>query len=229
MKKITISIVLLFTAIFFVACSDDSSDSTPDSAGDYWPTSVGNNWVYTKDGTDASAKITGVQEIKGTKYYEFHQLPIFRTGIFNDGTILFIKKNKGDYYIKADEINKTYEGVTTKITGYEFPFFKDYLDVNQTWGGTYTFIETRSSSDPLVMETEVTYTGEILEKGVSLTVNGIVFNDVIKFRFSQIIDNKYDAWPTWDFTTDYWIAKGVGIIKFSTYGNNGEYKSHVIK
>lgn len=121
MKKITISFVLLFTAIFFVACSDDSSDSTPDSTGDYWPTSVGNNWVYTKDGTDASATITGVKEINGTKYYAFNQLPIFR--IFNDYTPLFIKKNKGDYYIKADEINKTYEGVTIKITGYEFPFF----------------------------------------------------------------------------------------------------------
>lgn len=49
--------------------------------------------------------------------------------------------------------NKTYEDVTIKITEYEFPLFKDYLDVNETWRGTYIFIETetRNSSNPLRM------------------------------------------------------------------------------
>jgi hypothetical protein len=229
MKKFIVPFVLFLTAISFTACNDSSDeDVAQDSKGDYWPTSIDNNWVYDQDGAETSIKIIGSEVVNGTKYYKFNQLDIFGRAV-EDHPPFRIKKNKGDYYINVGEINITAQGVTTKITGYEFLLFKDYLNINETWEGNYTYTISSNAANPFFALTEVTYTGKILEKGISLTVNGTVFNDVIRFRFTQIIDGKSDAWPTWDYSTDYWIAKDVGIIRFSNDGAISEHKSHVIK
>jgi hypothetical protein len=230
-KKNTASFLFfLLMAISFAGCSNDSNDNdNQNSTADYWPTSVDNNWVYTQNGVSNSITITGIEEVNGSKYYKFDQLQIFGRAV-DYRQPFSIKKNKGDYYIKVGERNTTTDGVTYKITGYEFLFFKDYLNVNQTWTGTYNYIQSDNAiSYPLFARAEVTYTGEILEKGISLTVNGTVFKDVIKFRFTQIEDGIDDVWPTWDNSTDYWIAKNVGIIKFSYEGNSSEHKSHIVK
>ncbi len=249
-KNNTASFLLtLFMAISLTGCSNDDSTSNENQnltdnqnlidnkkqnlTGDYWPTSVDNAWVYTQGTKEISTKIAETEDINGYKYYKFNQLNIFGRAtntILSNNPPVSIKKNKGDYYIKVDEMNTTVGGVTYKSTGYEFLFFKDYLDVNQTWTGTYNYIESNNAiSYPLYARTEGTYTGEILEKGISLTVNGTVFKDVIKFRFTQILDGKDDAWPIWDYSSDYWIAKDVGIIKFSNDGIISEHKSHIIK
>jgi len=230
MKKFITSFLLLLTAISFTSCNNDSSDddNAQDSTGDYWPTSVDNNWVYTQDGVENSIKITEGDERNGAKYYKFNQLDIFGRAV-EDHPPFSIKKDKGDYYINVGEKNFTVEGVTTKITGYEFLLFKDYLGVNETWKGTYNYTKSFSTSNPNVFVTEAAYAGKILEKGISLTVNGKVFNDVIKFRFEQILDGKNDAWPTWDYSTDYWIAKDVGIIKFESVGDVSELTSYRLK
>lgn len=229
MKKFIVPIIFLSTVISFTSCSNDSSNNVAqNSTGDYWPTSVDNNWIYGQDATETSIKIIGTQEVNGDKYYEFNQLNIFGRAV-EDLPTFRIKKNKGDYYINVGEINITANGVTTKITGYEFLLFKDYLGINETWEGNYSYTKSSNAANPLFALTEGTYKGKILEKGISLTVNGTVFNDVIRFRFTQIIDGKNDAWPTWDYSTDYWIAKDVGIIRFSNDGKISELKSHVIK
>lgn len=228
-KNIASFLLSLLMAISFAGCSNDSTgNKNQNSTGDYWPTSVDNNWVYTQGTSEISIKIIGTEDVNGSKYYGFNQLQIFGRAV-NYSQPLSIKKNKGDYYIKASERNTTTNGVPYKITGYEFLFFKDYLDVNQTWTGTYNYTTSSNLFSKGFARTEVTYTGEIIEKGISLTVNGTVFKDVIKFRFTQILDGKDDAWPTWDNSTDYWIAKDVGIIKFSYEGNISEHKSHLIK
>jgi len=229
MKKFIVTFVLLLTAISFTACNNDSDDDDNQSTGDYWPTSVDNNWIYTRDGVESSIKITGVNDRNGAKYYKFNQLDIFGRGV-EENSALSIKKNKGDYYINVEEMNLTAESVSVKITGYDFLFFKDYLDVNETWEGTYTYT-TSNNANSQVYVTNATFKGKILEKGISLTVKGKVFNDVIKFRFEQILDNN-DAWPDWDYSTDFWIAKDVGIIKFEGVegvGGVSELATYTIK
>lgn len=229
MKNFIVSFVLLLTAISFTACNDSSEDDdAQDSTGDYWPTSIDNNWVYDQDGAETSITIIGDEVVNGAKHYEFNQLNIFGRAV-EDHPPFRIKKNKGDYYINVGEINITVQAVTTKITGYEFLLFKDYLNINETWEGNYTYTISSNAANPFFALTEVTYKGKILEKGISLTVNGKVFNDVIKFRFEQILDGKNDAWPTWEYSTDYWIAKDVGIIKFENDGDVSELKSYSLK
>lgn len=230
MKKISVSFLLaIFVAISIVGCSSESDDeqNAQDSTGDYWPTAVDNNWVYTQDGDEALIKITEIDDIDGGKYYKFNELEIFGDAV--DGQASgWIKKNKGDYYIKIGEVNTTIDGVTAKITGYEFLLFKDYLYVNDTWEGYYTFTQNVSIPDFPVLTAKINYSGKILEKGISLTVKGKVYNDVIKFRFSQSLKGN-DAWPSWDYSTDYWIAKNVGIIKYENEEVTSELKSYVIK
>jgi hypothetical protein len=229
MKNFTTSfLIFLFIAITFIGCSTESDDEkdTQNSTNDYWPTSVDNNWVYTQGSVENSVKITEVDERNGAKYYSFNQLDIFGDAV-EEQPVFSIKKNKGDYYINVGEINITSVG-TAKITGYEFILFKDYLGVNETWEGTYTYTKSYSALGSQVFVANATFKGKILEKGISLTVKGKVFNDVIKFRFEQIIDNN-DAWPDWDYSTDFWIAKNVGIIKFENVEGVSEITSYLIK
>jgi hypothetical protein len=230
MKKFTTSFLLsLLIAFSFAACSDDSSDNgavAGNSTADYWPTSVDNNWVYIQDGEETSMKIIGIDEISGAKYYKFNQMEGFGSSVAGQASI-WVKKNKGDYYIKIGDIDIDVNGLKGKVTGYEFIILKDYLEVNQTWNGNYTHTASYNVADFPSIVTTVNYTGKILEKGSSLTVNGTTFKDVIKFSFTQ--SASVSGLANSVIITNYWVAKNVGIIKIDTAGSISELKSSVIK
>jgi hypothetical protein len=230
MKNFTTSFLLSLLIVFsFTACSSDSSNEEPaaqNSVGDYWPTTVDNNWIFTQDGEDTTMKIIGIDEMDGAKYYKFNQMAGATTSI-DAQTSVWIKKNKGDYYIKMGEINIDFNGITGKITGYEFIILKDYLEINQTWSGKYTHSASYNVPDFPTVVTTVNYTGKILEKGSSLTVNGTTFKDVIKFSFTQ--NASVSGLANSVTITNYWIAKNVGVIKLETNGSVTELKSYLIK
>jgi hypothetical protein len=228
MKKITTSFLLmLLVAFFFTACSSDSSNDDSDvQNSSYWPTAVDNNWVFFQDGDEITMKIIGTDQIDGAKYYKFDQM-IGATSSIGTQASVWIKKSNGDYYIKMGEINIDYSGYKGKMTGYEFIFFKDYLKVNETWSGTYTSSTSYNIPDFPAIVTTVNYTGKILERGSTLTVNGINYKDVIKFSFAQSAFISGQAAS--ESITNYWIAKDIGVIKMDTNGSITELKSCVIK
>jgi hypothetical protein len=230
MKKITTSILLsLFIAFSFTACSSDSSNdetSAQNSNGDYWPTALDNNWVFTQNGKETNMKIIGIDETNGAKYYKFNQMAGTDASLGTQASA-WIKKNNGDYYIKMGEINIDYNGYTGKMTGYEFIILKDYLDINQTWSGTYTNTTTYNIPNFPGIVTNVNYTGKILEKESALTVNGKTFKEVIKFSFT--LNASISGQASSKTITNYWIAKNVGVIKMETNGAVSELKSYVIK
>lgn len=230
MKKFTTSfLVSLLIAFSFTACSSDSSndDSAPqNSTDDYWPTAVDNNWVFSQNGEQTTMKIIGIDEMNGAKYYKFNQMAGATASLDGQASV-WIKKNKGDYYIKMGEINIDLSGITGKITGYEFIILKDYLEVNQTWSGNYTHTTSYNVADFPSIATTVNYTGKILEKGSSLTVNGTTFKDVIKFSFTQ--SASVSGLANSVTITNYWVAKNVGVIKMETNGFVSELKSYLVK
>ena len=63
MKNFTISFLLPLLIVFsFIACSNDSSNDdsvAENSTGDYWPTAVDNNWVFTQNGEETTMRIIG--------------------------------------------------------------------------------------------------------------------------------------------------------------------------
>lgn len=230
MKNFTTSFLLpLLMAFSFVACTNDSSNddsAAENSTGDYWPTTVDNNWVFTQNGEETTMKIIGTDEMAGAKYYKFNQM-FGATASLDAQTSVWIKKNKGDYYIKIGEINIDYGTFTGKMTGYEFIILKDYLEVNQTWSGNFTNTTSYNVADFPSIVTTVNYTGKILEKGSVLVVSGTTYKDVIKFSFTQKASISGQA--SSETVTNYWIAKNVGVIKIETNGAVSELKSYVIK
>ena len=57
------------------------------------------------------------------------------------------------------------------------------------------------------------YTGTIVEKGATVTVNGASYTNVIKLRISQ--STTFPGLPTPTVVdSDYWFAKDVGVIKY---------------
>lgn len=228
MRKLNKCFVILFvmTGFMLTSCSnDDSGESAGESTGDYWPSKVGNQWVFSQDGAESTVKIQSSSNKDGNTYYKFNQL--FGSTDEISGTAgTSLKKVKGDYYVVIDEVNYSSEGITGKSTGYEFILFKDYLDVNQTWKGSYSLETSFNIPSFPSLKMNANYTGTILEKGISLKVKEVTYSNVIKFKL-HIEANAQGQSSSSD--TFYWIAKDVGIVKLESSGTTSELVSYSLK
>ncbi|MXO07422.1 hypothetical protein [Flavobacterium sp. HBTb2-11-1] len=226
MRKLNKCFAILFvmTGLMFNSCSSDSEESAGESTGDYWPSKVGNQWVFDQDGSESTVKIESSSNKDGNTYYKFNQL----LGGNEDVSAIAgasLKKVKGDYYISIDELTYNTEGITGKMTGYEFIIFKDYLEVNQTWEGSYSQETTFNIPNFPAIKMNVKYTGTILEKG-SIKVKEVTYNNVVKFKFHIEASTQGQ---TSSSDTYYWIAKDVGIVKLESSGATSELVSYSLK
>lgn len=232
MKKLkSFALLALFVSTsLLTSCSSDSGDNgeTPESSqGDYWPAAVGNQWVLNQGGTETTMKIIGTEKIGESTYYKFDKFFATPTsGVDIGGTATAsLKKTGGDYIIRLSDINLTVNGLSAKISGYDFVFFKDYLDVNKTWTGSYT--QETTYSGIAAIKTTTKYTGTITERGATATVKSVTYKDVIKFKFK--LETSMQGQSAGTTEVEYWIAKGVGIIKFSYTGASSELTSYKLK
>jgi hypothetical protein len=237
--KLIVGLFLIFTAFTFTSCDNEPIDSSIElnnggnngggnngggnnggggtSTGDYWPAALNNQWVFKLDGVQQPPmKIISINSISGSTYYTFDTL--FGQGSM--GTVgsatTRMKKNSGDYYLKIEDLNLNLgNNLTATMTGFEYVILKDYLAVGQTWNGVYT--QTTNYSDPQIPDiTQTTnYTGTIVEKDATVTINGASYTNVIKLRISQ--STTFPGLPTPTVAdSDYWFAKDVGPIKAVT-------------
>ncbi|KAF2336811.1 TapB family protein [Flavobacterium ginsenosidimutans] len=227
MRKLNKCFTILFvmTGFMLTSCSSDSGETAGESTGDYWPSKVGNQWIFDQDGSESTIKILSSSNKDGNTYYKFNQL--FGGNDEISGTAgASLKKVKGDYYVSIDEVTYDAEGITGKMTGYEFIFFKDYLEVNQTWTGSYSQETTFNIANFPAIKMTVNYTGTILEKGTSIKVKEVTYDNVVKFKFH--LDASMQG-QTSSSDSYYWIAKDVGIVKFETSGSTSELVSYSVK
>ncbi|MCP2024875.1 hypothetical protein L1276_000015 [Flavobacterium sp. HSC-32F16] len=225
MKKLkSLALVTLFVSTsLFTSCSSDSGsdDQTPEaSQGDYWPAAVGNQWVLNQSGAETSMKIISSEKVGADTYFKFDKLFISSSDVVAGSASASIKKVQGDYFIKLDEINISANGFAGKISGYEFVFFKDYLDVNKTWTGSY--VQETTYTGIATIKSTTKYTGTIVEKGATATIKNVTYKDVIKFKLK--LETSIEGQSAGSTEAEYWIAKGVGIIKF---GFNNAYSELV--
>ncbi|MBO9584529.1 MAG: hypothetical protein J7574_10265 [Flavobacterium sp.] len=228
MRKLNKCFAILFvmTGFMLTSCSNDSSDEgVGESTGDYWPSKVGNQWVFNQDGSESTVKIQSSSDKDGNTYYKFNQLFGATDGVSATAGAS-LKKVKGDYYIVMDELNYSSEGITGKMTGYEFILFKDYLDVNQTWTGSYSQETVFNIPNFPALKMNVNYTGTILEKGTSIKVKEVTYNNVIKFKLHLEASTQGQSSSS---DTFYWIAKDVGIVKLESSGTTSELVSYSLK
>ena len=226
MKKLktTFFVTLCMSLFLLNSCQSDSDDSGETSTGDYWPTAVGNQWVLDQDGSEVSMKIISSEN----DYYKFDNFSGMGGGL-DVSAAVYLKKTKGDYYIKIDDLTFNYgDGITGKMTGYEFIFFKDYLDVNQTWTGSFTQSTSFSISGFPEIKQKTNYTGTILEKSSTVTVNGTTYNDVIRFKVHQVATIEGQSQST-SADAEYWVAKDIGVVKFTSGDVVSVLKSYVVK
>lgn len=218
---------LFVSASLFTSCSSDSEneEQNPEtSQNDYWPTAVGNQWVLNQGGNETTMKILSAQNVNGETYFKFDKF-ITASSEVSGSASASIKKVQGDYYIKMDDINISANGFTGKISGYEFIFFKDYLDVNKTWTGSYTQVTTYTGIPSIT--TNVEYTGTIIEKGATATVRNVTYKDVVKFTLT--LETSMEGQSAGSTDAEYWVAKGVGVIKFSFNDTSSELVSYKLK
>lgn len=223
MKIKFINILAVLTTLFFASCSVESIDpalakqinndtnSNPNAVvADYWPSVVNNNWTYTQNGVDQTPmKIISTEVLSGKTYYTFNNL-FGQSASTSANITLKLRKNQGEYYIKALDFPFTSGGFSGQASGFEYLLFKDNVNINETW--TTNFTQTFTFNNPSIPSTTsaTVIDGTMLEKNTSIVVNGVTFNDVIKFKVIQKVTLQTQVTTT---TSYYWYAKGVGCVK----------------
>lgn len=195
------------------------------SEGDYWPFALNNEWVFDSTGEEVSPmKIIGTETIDGVEYYKMNYAFTDSGNEDLTGTTdIYLRKEGGTYYQRVVTYVPNENGMSINVTPYEFVMLKDYLDEGETWTHTVSFVTTYEMLDmpdfPIEIPditTTITMDGTIMEKGISLTVNGTTYNDVIKQKIVQTVSMEL---PGTTETTETsiisytYFAKDIGPIK----------------
>ncbi|MFD2890455.1 hypothetical protein ACFS5J_00290 [Flavobacterium chuncheonense] len=236
MKKINIiNTLFVFLAVFSLAsCNVEPIDplaatqtGIPSaSTGDYWPLAVGNLWSFSQNGSISDMEVTSTATINGEVYFNFDSLMgQSMAGNSVTGVASRAKKVGGDYYIKVEDFTFNAGGLSGTQTGFEYITLKDYLNVNETWDGSYQ--QVSSFSDPTFpsVTLNTTYIGKIVEKGTTLAVSGVTYTDVIHVEFTQTTTGTGQNVVT---VTNFWFAKDVGPIKSTTSSQGATYESLLV-
>ena len=225
-----IKVLLLFVIVSLYSCSYQAADENIISKDkgvpqdDYWPTTIGNEWVINQDGIQSSMKIISSKIIDGETYYKFNQ--IVGQGVVPGATAenQWLKKVNGDYIIKIQNISVNFSGNKVLLSDFQHVLFKDYLEVDQTWNDSYDQTILYPGLDPI--KTTVYIRGTIVEKGATITVNGIVYNDVIKFRMHQ---EALILGSVASIDLEFWFAKKIGFVKMSSLNSTTQLVSYTLK
>ena len=70
----------------------------------------------------------------------------------------------------------------------------------------------------------VKYAGTILEKVTTATVKNVTYKDVIKFSIK--LETSVEDQNAGSTNAEYWISKGVGVIKFTFNDSSSELVSY---
>lgn len=185
--------IIAASLLLFVKCKKD--DATPATAtANYSPLTVGSNWTYnyTENSTTDVYKLTATGQdtlVNGRNY---------KVLTSTDGTNRYLSKIDSNYYRFAS---------FGAIGSFEELYLKDNRDVNSTWTNSVSINYSGAS-----LPANLTYT--VKEKGITHTVNGTVYKDVIHVRLDievalPIVGNSNIGGG------DFYYAKDVGLIENS--------------
>jgi hypothetical protein len=210
MKFLNLSLLALICALAFTSCQKEvDGDLGPQTGGSgdsskidsskmsYYSTTVGSWWKF-KD--TASGIITTNRLVNRTKTMN----GILYTALTADGfpDTAWVAAPRPDYYMYAKG-----QGLNT---GASFEILFHFL--NDTASVGYTWQYTAGSGNGLTALIQTT----IMERNITMTVAGKTYNNVMH---TQLVWT-YDMFGTLidAMSYDYFIAKGVGIIKVRSHG-----------
>ncbi|SEA61169.1 hypothetical protein [Bizionia paragorgiae] len=216
---------------------DGSGPPGGPSTGDYWPMAVNNVWTYDYT-VDSEVQDPYEMEIDANVNYQgnsvFRYLQFMPTTTATDGAefegvdlTTYSRKNGGDYIMTIGDLQADYLGgmFTLNQNGYSIIVLKDYEEVGATWVSTAQTTTSFTALDPTLPElpeviTNLEYNFEIAEKGVSVEVNGVTYNDVIKVE--MLLNSYSPEFPSQVITaeSELYYALDVGIIKSVSITND---------
>ncbi|TYC18164.1 hypothetical protein ES677_01940 [Bizionia gelidisalsuginis] len=216
---------------------DGSGPPGGESTGDYWPMAVNNVWNYDYT-VDDEAQDDYVMEIDANVDYQgnsvFRYLQFMPSGTATDGTEFdgldistYSRKNGGDYIMTIGDLQADYlDGMFTLTqNGYSVIMLKDYLNAGATWTSSAQTVTSYTSQDPSLptipdVVINLDYDFEILEKGISLDLNGVTYNDVIKV--GSTLSSFSPDFPAQVISaeSEYFFALDIGLIKTVSYTND---------
>lgn len=211
MKK-PILILITIAAVYFSGCKKSSNDPAPGNSDSYLPVTSGTTWTYI-DATSGSSetstiKMTGsTATFNGKTYYSMTQVSA------SQGT-------KNGYYYAA---NNSYalRAYTPAAGGLvlEIQMGNDKEAVGYSWTTTPT-------DDGEIEGVPARTVNTIKEKGISKTVNGKKYNDVIHTQVSLQYDfGGYEEYALYDI----YLAKGIGMIETDTSIPGGYLETQTLK
>ena len=208
MKKLLL-LSLSAMVLGFSACSDDE-DTNPDPTGPtlYMNIKPNSTWNYRQ--TDSTSAGTTTNNFVMTSTSQ-------DTSINSRAYHVFNRSDMGNIYhsIITNNTYYTYQPFPFDIGTVQYfdnLFLKSEANVNESWSQVYTIPVPVNGTD---VEMPVTLTHRIAEKGLTKTVNGISYNNVIHVASSIAIPNV----PGFSLTSDlhFYYAPNAGLIYSSTY------------
>lgn len=193
-------------AILFTQCKkDDSSpDPTPTPVKDYMPVTAGSTFTYQNTaGTNVTTytlTVSGKDTVLNAKTYK-----IFTS---TDSVNRYRAKVSSDYFQLASI-------PMISIANFENLYLKENAAINDTWADN---VQVPNPTNPAQTFT-ATLTNKMMEKGISYTVNGKLYENTIHVKLSLSIKVPITGVPfpiTVDLGGgDMYYALGVGMIKNS--------------
>jgi hypothetical protein len=202
MQKVTF---LLCLALYVTLSSSNcNKKSSPEPTNDtYQPTTAGSEWNYTTTGTTGGTPVNTLFKLSASSRDSVTGIRTYRVFTNSIGPNEYYNKTGNDYFRIS-----SFAGLSQSV---DLLYLKDNLAVGGTWQESKSFNVNISGfgNVPVTIVTNFT----IVEKGGSLTVNSITFNDVIKVNATIAITALGSPVPVDPSSLiQYYYAKNVGMI-----------------
>lgn len=208
MKKTNLSLLIFFASLFLISCQKEvstelgsqtgSSTGGNGSKSSYSPTTLGSWWKY-KDTTTGSVSTSTI--VKGTKTVN----SVVYAAMVSDVSTVdtgWIASPQPNYYIYA-------KGVSPN-TGASYDILFHYLNDTASVGYNWQYTAGQGNGFTAYIQTT------IIERNITMSVAGKSYSNVMHTRLVWTYDiygSSLDA-----MMYDYFIAKGIGIIKVRSEG-----------
>ncbi|WP_456437608.1 hypothetical protein [Psychroserpens sp.] len=233
-NKFIFSFILIFAIVSFQSCEnepidsdllfnnedpddvDDEDDVIGESTGDYWPRAIGNMWNFNDAAFgEVTYNMVSTEEIDGDTYYRFDNLV---------GQESWLRKTGDSYYIRTAVVSFPIDGYDVSTTFLTLRMLIDSAEIGEQWENnvSYTISYTPTVAGyPEIpnIDFSANYGFEMMGRDLTRTVEGTEYQNVLHVKLTLTAAGNLS-------TVDYYYAKDIGLIEFSSDGNAGTLMSY---
>ncbi|MEO8412239.1 MAG: hypothetical protein ABI472_01210 [Ginsengibacter sp.] len=194
---------LLFLAIllFAMSCTKTEKSNIPPTEDKYLTTSSGSSWNYHKTDSSGSTPVSSDYTLSSTSRDSSINGKSYHVFTISNGSNQYLYNNGNDYY-QFDSLP-----VDLSAAPFERLYLKDNAALGTNWIQSLT-VSISGNPIPVILK----YTIE--EKGISRTVNGMTYSDVI--HVSTSISSSLIPPASFSNNINSYYAKKYGLIENST-------------